>query len=136
MSSAFDIDEELIQNQLKQAWVTDDTFVPLKSMLEQKPIPKDINGVTYQTKEMRYYPYNEAAAHLTGYVGKANADDIKRNPALKADQIIGKTGLEFTFDKNLRGQDGGSILIIHDETGIEETLQKLTERRKNSQADH
>ncbi|MFP7241080.1 penicillin-binding transpeptidase domain-containing protein [Bacillus altitudinis] len=128
ISSAFDIDEELIQNQLKQAWVTDDTFVPLKSMLEQKPIPKDINGVTYQTKEMRYYPYNEAAAHLTGYVGKANADDIKRNPALKADQIIGKTGLEFTFDKNLRGQDGGSILIIHDETGIEETLQK-TDRK-------
>ncbi|BBP87738.1 hypothetical protein BsIDN1_13560 [Bacillus safensis] len=26
--------------------------------------------------------------------------------------------------KNLRGQDGGSILIVHDETGIEETLQK------------
>ncbi|CAM5248111.1 penicillin-binding protein [Bacillus safensis FO-36b] [Bacillus safensis subsp. safensis] len=73
---------------------------------------------------MRYYPYNKAAAHLTGYVGKANADDIKRNPALKADQMIGKTGLEFTFDKNLRGQDGGSILIVHDETGIEETLQK------------
>lgn len=124
ISKAFDIDEELIDNQLKQAWVTDDTFVPLKSMLEQKPIPKDVKGVTYQSKEMRYYPYNEAAAHLTGYVGKANADDIKRNPALKADQIIGKTGLEFTFDKNLRGQDGGSILIVHDETGIEETLQK------------
>ncbi|MEH7800529.1 NTF2-like N-terminal transpeptidase domain-containing protein, partial [Bacillus pumilus] len=121
ISKAFDIDEELIDNQLKQAWVTDDTFVPLKSMLEQKPIPKDVKGVTYQSKEMRYYPYNEAAAHLTGYVGKANADDIKRNPALKADQIIGKTGLEFTFDQNLRGQDGGSILIVHDETGIEET---------------
>nr|WGD97773.1 NTF2-like N-terminal transpeptidase domain-containing protein [Bacillus safensis] len=92
ISKAFDIEEELINNQLKQAWVTDDTFVPLKSMLKQEPIPKDVNGVTYQSKEMRYYPYNEAAAHLTGYVGKANADDIKRNPALKADQIIGKTG--------------------------------------------
>ncbi|AOZ88024.1 penicillin-binding protein [Bacillus xiamenensis] len=128
ISSAFDIDEEFIQNQLKQTWVTDDTFVPLKSMLEQMQIPKDVSGVTYQPKEMRYYPYNEAAAHLTGYVGKANADDIKRNPALKADQIIGKTGLEYTFDQNLRGQDGGSILIVHDETGIEETLQK-TERK-------
>ncbi|MDM5297184.1 penicillin-binding transpeptidase domain-containing protein [Bacillus pumilus] len=124
ISTAFDIDEEFIQNQLKQAWVTDDTFVPLKTMLKQKTIPKDINGVTYQSKEMRYYPYNEAAAHLTGYVGKANADDLKRNPALKADQIIGKTGLEFTFDQQLRGQDGGSIMIVHDETGIEETLQK------------
>lgn len=128
ISKAFDIDEEQIQHQLKQAWVTDDTFVPLKSMLEQVTIPKDVSGVTYQSKEMRYYPYNEAAAHLTGYVGKANADDIKRNPALKADQIIGKTGLEFTFDKNLRGQDGGSIIIVHDETGIEETLQK-TDRK-------
>ncbi|MFS0657040.1 penicillin-binding transpeptidase domain-containing protein [Bacillus sp. 179-C3.3 HS] len=132
ISKAFDIDEEFIQTQLKQAWVTDDTFVPLKSMIKQMDIPKDIRGVTYQSKEMRYYPYNEAAAHLTGYVGKANADDIKRNPALKADQIIGKTGLEFTFDKKLRGQDGGSIIIVHDETGIEETLQKTD--RKDGQS--
>ncbi|MGE6631678.1 penicillin-binding transpeptidase domain-containing protein [Bacillus sp. NPDC077027] len=124
ISQAFDLDEDSINDLLNKKWVTDDVFVPLKVMRDQIKIPSNVSGVTYQTKEMRYYPYNEAAAQLTGYVGKANADDIKRNPSLQADQIIGKTGLEFTYDKELRGRDGGSIIIVHDETGIEQTLKK------------
>ncbi|WP_239257147.1 penicillin-binding protein PBP4(5) [Listeria ilorinensis] len=112
-----------INKALDQKWVKADSFVPLKTILNN--VMPEATGLTYAQKELRTYPLNEAAAHLIGYVGEVSAEDIEKNPALNVGDVIGKTGLERVYDKDLRGQNGGEIKIVNDATNNATTLQKV-----------
>ncbi len=52
----------------------------------------------------RFYPYNELASHIIGYVGVADKNDIFYNPISKYTQIIGKEGIEKQYNSILQGQ--------------------------------
>ena len=107
IAAAWDVKVTSLETLLKQSWVTDDTFVPVK-IVTDSPV---MAGAAYQTIGSRTYPLGEAAAQLIGYVGTATADDIRKDPTLTANSKIGKTGLEQVYDKRLRGTDGGQISI-------------------------
>ncbi|MES5890521.1 penicillin-binding transpeptidase domain-containing protein [Lacticaseibacillus paracasei] len=107
IAAAWDVKVTSLETLLKQSWVTDDTFVPVK-IVTDSPV---MTGAAYQTIGSRTYPLAEAAAQLIGYVGTATADDIRKDPTLTANSKIGKTGLEQIYDKQLRGTDGGQISI-------------------------
>ncbi|AYG23112.1 cell division protein FtsI [Lacticaseibacillus paracasei] len=107
IAAAWDVKVTSLETLLKQSWVTDDTFVPVK-IVTDSPV---MTGAAYQTIGLRTYPLGEAAAQLIGYVGTATADDIRKDPTLTANSKIGKTGLEQIYDKQLRGTDGGQISI-------------------------
>jgi len=107
IAAAWDVKVTSLETLLKQSWVTDDTFVPVKIGTDS-PV---MTGAAYQTIGSRTYPLGEAAAQLIGYVGTATADDIRKDPTLTANSKIGKTGLEQIYDKQLRGTDGGQISI-------------------------
>ncbi len=107
IAAAWDVKVTSLETLLKQSWVTDDTFVPVK-IVTDSPV---MTGAAYQTIGSRTYPLGEAAAQLIGYVGTATAGDIRKDPTLTANSKIGKTGLEQIYDKQLRGTDGGQISI-------------------------
>ena len=107
IAAAWDVKVTSLETLLKQSWVTDDTFVPVK-IVTDSPV---MTGAAYQTIGSRTYPLGEAAAQLIGYVGTATDDDIRKDPTLTANSKIGKTGLEQIYDKQLRGTDGGQISI-------------------------
>lgn len=109
IATAWDVKVTSLETLLKQSWVTDDTFVPVKVVTDTPTL----TGTNYQTIGSRTYPLGEAAAQLIGYVGTATADDIKKDPTLTADSQVGKAGLEQTEDKQLRGTDGGELYILH-----------------------
>lgn len=109
IASAWDVKLTSLETLLKQSWVTDNTFVPVKVVTETPTL----TGTNYQTIGSRTYPLGEAAAQLIGYVGNATADDIKKTPTLTADSQVGKAGLEQTDDNQLRGTDGGELYILH-----------------------
>lgn len=67
----------------------------------------------------RIYTMGPALAHVTGYVGLPNTNDLK-NPEIKSYQLIGKTGLELQYDKYLRGVDGNRYQKRNSEGNIEE----------------
>ncbi len=62
--------------------------------------------LTVQT--IRNYPYHELAVHALGYVGEVSEYEIERNLFKDVTQgsIVGKEGLEKSYDKYLRGIDG------------------------------
>lgn len=119
ISDTFDVSVEQLEKVLAADWVTEDSFVPFKVVNDGET--PEVPGVLYQEKTMRTYPLNEAAAHLIGYVGEATAEDIEKNPTLQTGDVIGKSGLEATFNDRLSGQKGGRI-VINDET---DTLKKV-----------
>lgn len=125
ISEALKISEKSIHSKLKQAWVKEDYFVPLKTetkMSEDFELPE---GLEVREDTGRTYPIGEAAAHLIGYVGDVSAEDMKKNKELTNGSIIGRTGLERVFDKELRGKNGGYIAITNAEGKEKEILQNV-----------
>ena len=66
-------------------------------------------GVIIEIQPIRTYVFQELGAHVLGYVSEINDTELKSKKAdgYRAGQIIGKSGLEQVYDKELRGRDGG-----------------------------
>jgi penicillin-binding protein 2 len=65
-------------------------------------------------EERRLYPRDGYAAHLIGYVGEVSEDDLN-NPRFayyEPGDVVGKAGIEETYDSLLRGQDGSRDVIV------------------------
>ncbi len=62
----------------------------------------------------RTYPLGIYTAHFLGYVGAVSDTDVKDDPLLMVPGFkIGKSGLEKTFEKELRGQGGDVKLEVN-----------------------
>jgi penicillin-binding protein 2 len=69
----------------------------------------DLPGVTVDVKALRRYVYGDSAAHLLGYMGEINAEELAggRYPGCRSGDSIGKFGIEKNCEPLLRGQPGG-----------------------------
>lgn len=63
-------------------------------------------GVEIVVRSKRSYPENELFAHVLGYVGEANEQEMAADPALAMGDLVGKAGLEYKLEKDLRGSKG------------------------------
>ena len=52
------------------------------------------------------------AAHVLGYVGEVNEHDLETKPYYKRGDYIGKSGLEYSYEKELRGIKGKKIMQV------------------------
>jgi len=59
----------------------------------------------------RNYLYGEALAHLLGYLGEANKEEVAKGQ-FKLGDLVGRMGIEEEYDSYLRGQDGGEIYEV------------------------
>jgi len=65
-------------------------------------------------EERRLYPRDGFAAHLIGYVGEVSEDMLNdpRYAAYEPGDVVGKAGVEQTYDQLLRGEDGSRDVIV------------------------
>lgn len=69
-------------------------------------------GVNIRARWVREYPQGESAAHLIGYIGRISERDYERiqEEELEGDyrgtDVIGKKGLELSYEKVLHGKPG------------------------------
>ncbi len=126
ISRQFNIPVKEIKQKLNQGWVKDDLFVPLTIMEANNA--EIVPGISYQNTKLRFYPLKEAAANLIGYIGKVTKDDLDKHTDLKEGDMIGKTGLERAFDQELRGKDGGEIIIVDESGERKQEIQKIEKR--------
>ena len=88
--------------------------IMLKNNLDQQMVTKIEEQRRYMPEVMlsvqpiRNYPYHELAVHALGYVGEVSSYEIEQGLFKNITQgsLVGKTGLEKTYDKYLRGEDG------------------------------
>lgn len=122
LAELLDVSEEAIQNALGASYVQDDSFVPIKKIAkgneEKEAQLLTIPGVMLNDSQDRVYPLGAAAGHLTGYVQAVTAEDLEKleNKGYHANSVVGRSGLEQTYEEELRPVDGTRI-IIADETG-------------------
>ncbi|WP_252198564.1 penicillin-binding transpeptidase domain-containing protein [Clostridium sp. MCC353] len=144
------ITEENIRKKLDAGWVKEDSFVPLKTIkklketdlmkefpsqeaLEMKALEDEllsVPGVKITDVEVRAYPLGEAASHLTGYVQNVTAEDLEKHPGegYRSDSVIGRSGMEALYEKELKGQDGHTIRIVNAQGSIKEVLASAEKR--------
>ena len=65
-------------------------------------------------EERRLYPRDGFAAHLIGYVGEVSEEDLNNShyAAYEPGDVVGKAGVEETYDELLRGVDGSRDVIV------------------------
>ena len=67
----------------------------------------DFPGVSISANAARTYLTGSLAAHIIGYTGKIKEDEYnEKKDTYTIDDIIGKTGVEYIFEKYLKGKDG------------------------------
>ena len=97
---------------------------------EPIPLKKDINPdeqafieahrnelpeLETQDEQRRLYPRDGFAAHLIGYVGEVSEQMLndERYASYSAGDVVGRSGVEQTYDALLRGTDGYRNIIVN-----------------------
>ncbi len=96
------------QDTYRSVVVKKDITPEMKSFLIER-IPLYFPGVDIKKFPLRDYPGGAEAAHVLGHVGQIDEQELTepRYEGYKAGDEIGKDGVEFQFDKYLKGIDGG-----------------------------
>jgi len=72
----------------------------------------------YKFKGFYIYPrtvrkyYTQAAAHSLGYITEVNYNDIKNDPYYYIGDYIGRSGIERSYEKELRGEKGHRVILV------------------------
>ena len=95
----------------------------------EEAIPNN-KGIEVSIEPIRYYPEKDLAAHVIGYLGRiSQEDEISKyidELGYSSDELIGKTGIEESFEEYLHGKKGSrkvEIDVLGNTTDtLEETL--------------
>jgi len=74
-------------------------------LLEHK---EQFPGVEVRQNYLRDYPMDDLGAHYLGYLGEISPQELKEPHfrGYQAGDVVGKSGVEYTYDRWLRGVDG------------------------------
>lgn len=100
-------------NPLQPTTIKSDVGPEIITKIEERR--EDLPGVVLEVQAVRSYINNELGAHTFGYVGEVSDSELERKTTTgyKSGDIVGKSGLEQIWDKELRGTDGGAQIEVN-----------------------
>lgn len=98
--------------------INDETAINVKAAFNEMP------GVFVDDSTKRQYPFKEAFSHLLGYTSKVSAEDITSLDYIDANDIIGRTGIEKQYDKELIGAKGKVAVEVDARFNVTSQMQK------------
>jgi penicillin-binding protein 2 len=71
-------------------------------------------GVTVDPVWLRSYPYHQTAAHIFGTVGEVSGAQLKerRYAGVAQGDRVGQSGIEYSYDRFLRGKNGARRILV------------------------
>jgi penicillin-binding protein 2 len=91
-------------------------------------------GATFRRQSTRQYLNGELMPHILGHVGlpdPSEVDDLVRQ-GFNAETILGKSGIEASWDTTLRGQPGGRLQVVAASGAVLRTLAEVPARPPQS----
>lgn len=88
----------------------------------------ELDGVEVDTEAIRNYPNGDLAAHILGYTGELNDEELIRRKSqnYRVGDIAGQMGVEEAFENTLRGEWGGQQVEVD---GAGEVLRVLGHKK-------
>lgn len=77
-----------------------------QSVLEFEEQSSNFPGIDIEKTPIREYIYGNLGSHILGYTGRISEEEYKKSEGYQISDYIGKTGIEYVFEKYLKGQDG------------------------------
>ncbi len=92
--------------------------LPVAKVARLSELLAELPGVDLEVQPIRGYPHGALGSHLFGYVGAITEDEYQRlkHEGYTPNDVIGKDGLEYSYDAYLRGVPGGQRVVV-DATG-------------------
>jgi len=125
-------DLRTLLDQRASDWVSDvGTIEPIKYVEMYEQLERDC-AAQFRDRPTRRYSNGTLAPNILGYVGYPDEADI---PTIEAagftqDSILGRSGIEASWDETLRGQAGGRLLVVEpngNQTILTESASKPSE---------
>ena len=121
LSELLDVTPDSIQTRVEQVGAHSPTLIRIARGLTPaqitglKEYAKDLEGIIeVDIETVRHYPNQSLAAHVLGYTGELNAEQLekRRSEGYRMGDIVGKMGVEAAFEEQLRGEWGGLQLEV------------------------
>ena len=106
IAELLEIDVETINNKLTAKWVKEDSFVPIETI----PKVEEIDLMKIQPEEKTLEEQDCQNKLLEGY---------------SAESVIGRSGVEKLYEKQLKGKDGCDIKILDSDGEVKEVLASI-----------
>jgi len=120
LSKLIDIPEKKIMEKINYLGSTSPYPVNIVQDLDQNIISRLLEDrfsfppLTIEPDLIRLYPKKNFATHVLGYIGEITKNELEEHKELnyKMGDIIGKNGVESTFEQYLKGQKGGHFIEV------------------------
>ncbi|HEY9639024.1 MAG TPA: penicillin-binding protein 2, partial [Coleofasciculaceae cyanobacterium] len=109
-----------VEDRLKQAGYNSPELVRIARGLSPAQVTalaefsQELKGVQVEAEAVRNYPYGDLAAHVLGYTGEMNDEELKsrQKEGYRLGDVIGQMGVESAFESQLRGAWGGQQVEV------------------------
>ncbi len=121
LAFALDMKPKTIRRKIRQdvkllpfSPVTLKTDVGLHTVFYIQEHASDFPSVDVRRVFLRRYPYHTIGGHLFGTIGEVTEDQLKqgRYTGVTLGDRVGQSGIEYTYDRYLRGQNGASRVQV------------------------
>ena len=120
LSKLLGMGEKQIANKIEKSQSPNQRAVLIQSDVGEEIVTyvdehqSEFPGVIAGTQPVREYPYGSLAAHVIGYLGEISPEALKtkKKEGYQAGDEIGLSGVEATYDSELRGKVGMTKLEV------------------------
>ena len=130
IANILNIKPEKLQKRVEDAGYNYPSLIPIARNLSPEQITAleeyraQLKWVEVDVGKVRYYPEGKLAAHIIGYTGELNQQelDTRRSQGYRLGDVIGRMGVESAYETKLRGKWGGLKLGVNGAGRITELL--------------
>jgi penicillin-binding protein 2 len=84
--------------------------------------PEKFQGVEVVEQSVRSYPQGMVGAHLLGWVGQITREELEAEPkrftGYGLSDLVGKAGVEATYERWLRGEPGEEVFLVNSDGDV------------------
>ncbi len=111
-------------------WIIDVGIIEAQTYIDHNEALTNLCDAEFTDRPARRYENGPLTAHIVGYVGYPTVEELPAVEAdgFAADTILGRAGIEATWDETLRGQPGGRLVIVEPSGEIVRELTRVSAR--------
>ena len=115
IAQILEIKPEQLQKKVEAAGYNYPSLIPIARNLTPEQIvtlqeyKSQLKWVEIDIGQIRHYPQGELAAHILGYTGELDSEELKEKKpqGYRLGDVAGKMGVESSYESQLRGEWGG-----------------------------
>ena len=116
--------------------ITVSSNVSMETVTEVKENAASFKGVDIQEESIRVYNDSIPFAHITGYTGSVQEEQLKelqeKDPDYEEGDIVGQTGIESTMEDVLHASKGSQKMYVDSQGRILEVVEKTDPKAGNN----